>query len=537
MLRAFAEWEPRLGSPTEVEIKHGQHIQTCTVMREEQRAMARGTEPETESVTRYPPLHLALVYKRNAEPDGALLTKLEGWLRAGGHHVFIDRHMSIGVEWAQEIERRLREADAVIALLSDRAGDSETMLYEMQVACDEQGKRRKPAILPVRIGSDEPLTGEIGRLIARFHYFHWRDDGDDERLWQEIETALHRPEDPPDEMAASLEQPGGAVPLDSPFYIERPTDAQFHEAIARGDSIVLLKGARQMGKTSLLARGLQTAREQGWSVTLTDFQTFSSSQLDTDERLYKSLMHALKTQLNLDVELEWNDWLGANANLEQFIATQILPAINGHLVWAMDEVDRLFSRPYATDFFGIVRSWHNRRALEPGGAWQKLTIAIAYATEAHLFITDLNQSPFNVGTRLALEDFTQEQVRALNELYGRPLASDRQIQQYHDLLNGQPYLTRRGLDELVREHRTLDQIIEIADRDEGVFGDHLRRILFALSNDPTLGRAVQALLRGEPMDGDSFYRLRAGGILRGDSPTSASFRCNIYETYLRKHLG
>ena len=44
-------------------------------------------------------------------------------------------------------------------------------------------------------------------------------------------------------------------------------------------------------------------------------------------------------------------------------------------------------------------------------------MAIAYATEAHLFITDVNQSPFNVGTRLTVEDFTLSQVADLNERY------------------------------------------------------------------------------------------------------------------------
>jgi hypothetical protein len=64
----------------------------------------------------------------------------------------------------------------------------------------------------------------------------------------------------------------------------------------------------------------------------------------------------------------------------------------------------LFSHKYASDIFSLFRSWHNLRALDPYGPWCRLTIAIAYATEAHLFISDLNQSPFNVGTRLTLED-------------------------------------------------------------------------------------------------------------------------------------
>ena len=48
-------------------------------------------------------------------------------------------------------------------------------------------------------------------------------------------------------------------------------DQEFNAAIGRSDSIILVKGARQMGKTSLLARGLQQAREAGAQVILTDF--------------------------------------------------------------------------------------------------------------------------------------------------------------------------------------------------------------------------------------------------------------------------
>src|SRR5207244_11189541 len=56
--------------------------------------------------------------------------------------------------------------------------------------------------------------------------------------------------------------------------------------------------------------------------------------------------------------------------------------------------------------------------------WSRLTLAIAYATEAHLFISDMNQSPFNIGTLLALEDFTLPQVAELNRSYGSPLQSE-----------------------------------------------------------------------------------------------------------------
>ena len=110
------------------------------------------------------------------------------------------------------------------------------------------------------------------------------------------------------------------------------------------------------------------------------------------------------------------------------------------------KVDRLFSCEFGSEVFGLFRSWHNERSLDPASPWSRLTLAIAYATEAHLFITDLNQSPFNVGTRLSLEDFTLQQVGELNGKYGAPLKNEAEIERFYALVGGQPYLARRGLD-------------------------------------------------------------------------------------------
>lgn len=214
----------------------------------------------------------------------------------------------------------------------------------------------------------------------------------------------------------------------------------------------------------------------------------------------------------------------------------ILPGSDAHLVWAIDEADRLFSRPYATDFFGMVRSWHNRRALDPGSRWSGLTIALAYATEAHLFISDLNQSPFNVGTRLTLGDFTREQVLVLNERYGSPIRGAADLARIYALLSGQPYLTRRALDELARGAITLDELVARSGLDEGIFGDHLRRLVVVLTQDPQMHRAVRSLLAGERLAPDAFFRLRAGGLITGDTNADARFRCAMYEGYMRRHL-
>src|SRR6185369_14035553 len=116
-------------------------------------------------------------------------------------------------------------------------------------------------------------------------------------------------------------------------------------------------------------------------------------------------------------------------------------------------------------------SWHNARALDPEGAWGGLTLAIAYATEAHLFITNLNQSPFNVGTRLMLEDFTRAQVADLNSRYNFPLQGEDEIDRFHHLLGGHPYLVQRSLREMASRGMSLADFTTQADRDEGFLGD------------------------------------------------------------------
>jgi hypothetical protein len=351
-----------------------------------------------------------------------------------------------------------------------------------------------------------------------------------------VSTALPKATTP--HPPAAIDSVGGAVPLNSHFYIARAADVEFIRAVSRQESIVLVKGARQMGKTSLLARGLQRAREVGAKIVLTDMQMLNEKQLATADTLLLTLATLLASRLALGVSPRaiWDPDLGANMNMDWFMETEVLGRLTEPVVWGLDEVDRLFACPYAGEVFGLFRSWHNRRALEPDGPWSRLTLAIAYATEAHLFISDLNQSPFNVGTRLTLEDFTLEQVAELNRRYGSPLQTV-EIARFVDLVGGQPYLVRQGLDELASGRLDLAALEEQATHDEGLFGDHLRRILLSLTREPEMAEAVRQLLDGPAtLSVETFYRLRSAGIVIGESADEAHIRCRLYRIYLERHL-
>src|SRR5262249_22541497 len=146
-----------------------------------------------------------------------------------------------------------------------------------------------------------PLPEPLASILDPIQYFLWEGEQDNLGLITELKEALkHLPvasaiaeakpaESPKPKPAVqpataapaqarppALEAIGGAVPLDSEFYVSRIADGELLAAISKRDSIILIKGARQMGKTSMLARGLQYAREQGVPAVSTDLQKFNA---------------------------------------------------------------------------------------------------------------------------------------------------------------------------------------------------------------------------------------------------------------------
>jgi hypothetical protein len=482
---------------------------------------------------------LVILYKRRAEPDGRVVKALESALVAAGHRVFVDRHMSMGVEWACEIESEIRATDAVVVLLSRASVTSEMLMYEVEIAAKAaQEHDGKPRLLPVRLGFKEPLPSELATHLERLQYVLWQGPDDDSALFDGVVKALAAPPARPTPLHP-LERDTGAVPLDSKFYVVRRVDAELEAAIARRDSIVLIKGARQTGKTSLLARAIHQMRQRGVRVVLTDLQKLASDQFASLDVFFRAVAELMADQLDLAVfpDEVWRAGRSPNINLERYLRHEVLEPRPEPLLWALDEVDRLFSCSFGGDVFALFRTWHNECALDPDKPWLRMTLVIAYATEAHFFITDPNQSPFNVGTKLELADFTREQVADLNRRYGSPLREPTEFLRLYALLNGQPYLTRHALNILVSENLRLSDLEAVADRDDGPFADHLRRLLLMLGHEPALIEAVRQVLVGGPCpDYERFYRLRSAGILTGDGKDEARVRCGLYERYLRRQL-
>lgn len=205
------------------------------------------------------------------------------------------------------------------------------------------------------------------------------------------------------------------------------------------------------------------------------------------------------------------------------------------VVVVMDEVDRVFGRPYQDDFFALLRAWHNRRARDP--LWKKLNLVLAYSTDPRQAIKDLRQSPFNVGTKIQLGDFSLDDVWELNRRYQSPLKRKDQLQSLMNIIGGHPYLAQQAFSALATHTHTLPAILNIDNADSGPFADHLEHYRGRLVAVPELQRAMrQVMLNGNCPTYEVFLQLRALGLIMGNNHHAAAPRCRLYAAYFHRVL-
>ena len=76
------------------------------------------------------------------------------------------------------------------------------------------------------------------------------------------------------------EVPQGQVPLDSPFYVERPPiESRCYSEIMKPGALIRITAPRQMGKSSLMARILNYASQQDLQTVWLNFQLFDNQCL------------------------------------------------------------------------------------------------------------------------------------------------------------------------------------------------------------------------------------------------------------------
>lgn len=497
-------------------------------------------------------------YKRNVTPDMPVATAVYEALRRD-HDVFIDQTLQVGEKWAERIQNAIKESDYLIIFLSEYSVHSEMVIAEIETAHHHGKAHGKPAILPVRLNYNESLVYPLSAYLNPLQWALWDKESDTPHVIAELQRAASggilpgkttdaraaAPASAGDEIPTAfanisprdLGSPEGTMPHQSPFYIERETDSEAMQALCEMNGVTItIKGPRQMGKSSLLNRLMADGCGRNMKTAFIDFQMIEKDAIENADIFYRQFCSLLSWEFEVEDRTEefWKSPLGHVQKTTNYVAKHLLKELpDTQLLLAMDEVERMFTSPFRSDFFSMLRSWHNNRAR--GGDWTRFNMALVTSTEPYQLIADLNQSPFNVGTVVELKDFTSAQVVDLNQRHGNPLSSE-QVAKISELLGGHPYLTRKALYLTASKRATFGDVVENACEDDGPFGDHLRNHLFRMSGYPELKSGLMQVIRYQRCaDEHVFFRLRGAGLVRR-AGNDVLPRNPLYAEYFGKRL-
>lgn len=234
---------------------------------------------------------------------------------------------------------------------------------------------------------------------------------------------------------------GGTLHLDATSYVTRKADADLLAALLESEYCYVLN-SRQMGKSSLCVRTIAKLSEQGATPVFLDLTKFGGSNLSS-EQWYAGLLSETGRSLGVRKEflLYWKDHSELSPLQRYFGALQevALNEIQGRIVLFIDEIDVTRSLAFSADeFFAAIRQLYVGRSQEP--SLRRIAFCLlGTATPAEL-IQDTRVSPFNIGRRIALADFTAAEALVLAQ--GLP-EGERLLQRILYWTNGHPYLTQR----------------------------------------------------------------------------------------------
>ncbi|MBD2681187.1 MULTISPECIES: AAA-like domain-containing protein [Nostoc] len=333
--------------------------------------------------------------------------------------------------------------------------------------------------------------------------------------------------------------PDGPVPLDSPLYIERPPleELVYREIIQPG-CVIRIKAPRQMGKSSLVLRLLAFAQKQGYRTANWNCYQIDSESLTNLNKLLRGFCWHIARELGIDPNLNemWDEEIGCKLSSSFYLQSYLLKQITSPVVLVLNEVDRFFEYPHiAQEFFALLRSWCEEAQQNPN--WQKLKLVVVYSTEEYATL-NINRSPFNIGLPIRLGEFTQQQIEDLARRHGLNWNSSKESSQLMSFVGGHPALIRISLYFLCSQEMTLQEMMEEAIANGGIYRYHLWRLWLQLQEKPTLAKTYGQLIKSQRstyVNPIETYKLDSLGLIRfeGDRIIPS---CELYRAYFGKQL-
>lgn len=200
----------------------------------------------------------------------------------------------------------------------------------------------------------------------------------------------------------------------SEMYVERSADTQIRKIISEMARPGYVLVARQMGKTSLLLHTKELLQDKSNIFVYVDFSTMAG--YSEDECL----------NLLIDIAIEANYKLFEEAEKEiQILRTQssykasrmfnrelrLLLRYVDKIVFILDEIDALIRTEYSDRVFSLIRGHYYASTNFP--ELKRATYILSGVIEPKNIIKDSNISPFNIGEKIYMGDFSKEEFLKL----------------------------------------------------------------------------------------------------------------------------
>ncbi len=196
------------------------------------------------------------------------------------------------------------------------------------------------------------------------------------------------------------------------LYVERKADKQIAELISDMGRPGYVLVARQMGKTNLLIAAKRNLESDQDIFAYVDL----SNRFETERECFRSIIDKILD--GREESLGTLDSVITKSRIAEDRAPHIeharelraiLNAISGKLVIILDEIDSLTAADYSDKIFALIRSIYFERVNHQ--ELERLTYIISGVAEPTEIIKDKSISPFNIGQKILLGDFTKSEYR------------------------------------------------------------------------------------------------------------------------------
>jgi hypothetical protein len=251
------------------------------------------------------------------------------------------------------------------------------------------------------------------------------------------------------------------------LYVNRNADEQLKRIVNEMQRPGYVLVARQMGKTNLLFNAKRTLENPDRLFVYVDLSNVFKKErecyrniVDTIIEPNETLFEPIESQIDSLREKKLPPHKEYSKSLRI-----VLEHFQGDIVIVLDEIDALRTADYSDNIFAQIRSNYFSRTNFP--VFERLTYILSGVIEPIELIKDRNKSPFNIGDKIYLDDFSLEEHNDFikkSEL----ILSESVANEIYNLTNGNPRLTFdicSSIESLILEKKditieTLDTLIK-----------------------------------------------------------------------------